>query len=52
MLIIVQTVVASVIAFLLLPNDLESARFLTPTEKEHAIGRVQGPDRGTGSPEK
>lgn len=45
------TVVASVIAFLLLPNDLESARFLTPSEKEHAIGRVRGPDRGTGSPE-
>jgi hypothetical protein len=47
-----QTVVAAVIAFLLLPNDLESARFLTPSEKEHAIGRVRGPDRGTGNPEK
>ncbi|KAB5517377.1 putative MFS transporter [Coniochaeta sp. 2T2.1] len=45
------TVVASVIAFFLLPNDIESAGFLTQAERDNAILRVRGPDRGTGSPE-
>ncbi|KAL1873995.1 hypothetical protein VTK73DRAFT_646 [Phialemonium thermophilum] len=38
------TVVASAIAFLLLPNGLANARFLTPEEKEYAITRLQGPN--------
>jgi hypothetical protein len=46
-----QTIVASLIAFVLLPNGLSDARFLTMDEKMHSVQRLRGVEHGTGDSE-
>lgn len=48
-----QTVVAGIIAYVLLPTNILTASFLTEEEKKFATDRLQGKIRsGSGSPDR
>ncbi|KAB5585047.1 putative MFS transporter [Coniochaeta sp. 2T2.1] len=45
------TILCAVVTYIMLPNTLATARFLTEEEREHCISRPSGVEHGTGSKE-
>lgn len=47
-----QTLLCAVFTYVMLPNDIATASFLTPEERELGIARQAGVEHGTGNKER